>query len=86
MSNIEDNTEVRNWESADFSISKAVLVEGDIDLGTNQPRLGSRGKIVLEKKWSVDGKVGEAELTENEVLSKMLHSVKQDEDTIINFR
>jgi hypothetical protein len=86
MTNTEDNAEVRHWESADFSISKAVLVEGSIDVGMNQPRFGAKGTIVLEKNWSVDGKIGEAELTSNEALSKTLYSVKSDEDSVINFR
>ena len=44
----EQNTnESRYWESGDFSVSKLVRVEGDMNL--NPPRLGCSGQFEIEK-------------------------------------
>jgi hypothetical protein len=86
MTSTEDNAVIRHWESADFSISKAVLVEGHVDVGANQPRFGSKGTIILEKNWSVGGEISEAHLTKQEILSEMLLWIKKDENSVVNFR
>ena len=76
----------RTWESGDFCVSKTVLVEGQIDLEPGLPRFGSKGTVVLDKNWKVDGKVGEPELTGNSSLSRLLSSLKSDETCTFNFR
>lgn len=80
--------ELRIWESGDFTVSKTVLEEGEIELDEEiwTPRFGSTGMAELDQDWTLDGDVDEEELTSNPTLSRMLHCSKSLQPTVINFR
>ena len=86
-SSISDSVpENRSWESVDFTLSKSVLQEGLLDVETPQPRFGASGTVILEKGWSVDEKLGEAALTNNIAVSKLLLNLNSSKDSTFNFR
>jgi hypothetical protein len=78
--------EHRTWESCDFSVSKAVLEEGQIGLETGPPRFGSLVVVTLDQKWAIDGSLSQGEVDSNQALSKLLHGRPCDESTTLTFR
>ena len=84
--NCDSVSDNRCWESLDFTLSKSVLKEGLLDVGTPQPRFGSKGTVFLEKDWSIDEKLGEDVLTNNIAVSKFFHKLNSSKDDTFTFR